>query len=455
MTFDTKSFLVSERLFLILLLTSMSGLFCAPSLLLAQGTGPSILSSNPPSGYIDPREDQNLSGTLSGINQISIIFSSPVRNAGGGDLTKNNFKLFFYRGGIRIENADAKTLTSPTVAMVTGTGAGPYSLTLSDRLPLKTFATIQPLNIVDTENHPLLPSNGPAQIEFAALPLDVNLDATVNGTDVDLLKRHFFSLENPSPGLHREDLVDFTRNGVISGEDFDRSKQLLSGVATYQIWTGASLGPSPRTFSCNGTASPVVSISAPSSGNVNQEINLEANATIDPSRVIIAYEWDFGDNSKAVGPNVSHAYFSAQTFPIRLTVTDNCGTRLSNTTSIVISNYSQPEVPPLSPPANPCDMALDFYVPDQAVVNQPFSFYLRISTQSPSTTIISSKGVTFSDGGSSTITPVPSVGFAVSRTFTRPGAYGVSGRVTRYSKDCTPSYRTFYPHNQYFQVLAE
>jgi len=110
----------------------------------AQDVSPRIVSSVPPSGYIDPREDQDaLTGELRGISTVEINFSEAVINVGGGSLTAGNFQINYYRDGAEITNADLQTGISPNVTLVSGSGSGPYAL---------RFFTATPARCVDTHS---------------------------------------------------------------------------------------------------------------------------------------------------------------------------------------------------------------------------------------------------------------------------------------------------------------
>ena len=62
---------------------------------------------------------------------------------------------------------------------------------------------------------------------------------------------------------------------------------------------------------------------------------IDASTDIDGS--IIEWSWDFGDSNASTEQNPSHAYASADTYTVELTVTDNDGATNSFTQSVVIS----------------------------------------------------------------------------------------------------------------------
>ena len=69
----------------------------------------------------------------------------------------------------------------------------------------------------------------------------------------------------------------------------------------------------------------------------------------DPDGTIVAWNWDFGDNSQnATTANPSHTYTAAGTYTVTLTVTDDGGATDSNSTTATITDPDQPpaNVPP-------------------------------------------------------------------------------------------------------------
>lgn len=115
----------------------------------------------------------------------------------------------------------------------------------------------------------------------------------------------------------------------------------------------------------HGTARATVYVSDPSSSNeppvadftftpaspyIGQEVVFSADESYDPSRMkprsIVLYSWDFGDGETAVGKTVSHAYTTAGTFTVRLTVSDDKGASGTTTDEIVVQNIVIPPPPP-------------------------------------------------------------------------------------------------------------
>ena len=89
---------------------------------------------------------------------------------------------------------------------------------------------------------------------------------------------------------------------------------------------------------------PVAVISGAPSGQVGDLLTFDGSASYDPDGSIVGYAWDFGDGSTGSGARVTHAYPSAGNFSIRLTVTDNGGTRVGAALPVQINAANRPPV---------------------------------------------------------------------------------------------------------------
>ncbi len=204
-----------------------------------------ILGSSPPSGYVDPLEDRDATtGVLLGTKDISITFSSPVTNVGGGILSLSNFERKYFRNSIEVSasSADLATAVSPTVTLVSGSGAGPYTLRFSPRLPLGAWTQVTAINVVDVNGNPL--SNTENKVVVALLPMDLTQNGAVLGDDINRWLAINDGTFSPAP-LTPQYFLDQKRNGVILGEDIARAIQLINGIGTFRVWSGFSIGPPP------------------------------------------------------------------------------------------------------------------------------------------------------------------------------------------------------------------
>lgn len=64
------------------------------------------------------------------------------------------------------------------------------------------------------------------------------------------------------------------------------------------------------------------------------DVAVDGSASADPDGTIASYAWDFGDGTTGTGATASHTYTRADTFTVRLTVTDDSGTTATTTRSV-------------------------------------------------------------------------------------------------------------------------
>jgi hypothetical protein len=83
---------------------------------------------------------------------------------------------------------------------------------------------------------------------------------------------------------------------------------------------------------------PVANAGGNRTANTGQSLSFSGAASSDADGTIVNYAWNFGDNQTASGSSVSHAWASAGTFNVTLTVTDNCGAQHSTGVQVVVSS---------------------------------------------------------------------------------------------------------------------
>ncbi len=137
---------------------------------------------------------------------------------------------------------------------------------------------------------------------------------------------------------------------------------------------------------------------------VGETVNFTSLSLNNPTSV----SWEFGDNSTAAGPNVSHAWDTPGTYRVTLTVANDAGTDdLSKTVTI--------SPPPPDPPVAAFTIA-DATVPVNAVVD-----FTDASTNAPASWLWD-----FDDGATSSAQSPP-------HAFSTPGTYEVTLTVTNVS----------------------
>jgi len=105
------------------------------------------------------------------------------------------------------------------------------------------------------------------------------------------------------------------------------SRFILVGLASLAL-TACGGGGDGGDGGTNTPPNAVISAS-PACGQASVPVNFSATGSADPDGSITTYSWNFGDNSSATGAQVTHAFASAGTFRVTLTVTDNRGAQAS------------------------------------------------------------------------------------------------------------------------------
>jgi PKD repeat protein len=101
---------------------------------------------------------------------------------------------------------------------------------------------------------------------------------------------------------------------------------------------------------------------APSPATAGQAVAFDASASAEPDGSIASYSWDFGDGATATGAKPAHIYAQADTYSVRLTVTDSGGWQRSSTSAVTVAPGDRPPVASFSfgPPAPVTGQAVAF-----------------------------------------------------------------------------------------------
>ncbi len=83
---------------------------------------------------------------------------------------------------------------------------------------------------------------------------------------------------------------------------------------------------------------PIANVHGPYSGNTNSNIPFSSSGSHDPDGTISTYTWDFGDGATSNTRNPAHAYTTAGTYNVTLTVTDNGGLSTEARTTATITD---------------------------------------------------------------------------------------------------------------------
>jgi PKD repeat protein len=127
-----------------------------------------------------------------------------------------------------------------------------------------------------------------------------------------------------------------TGSGEVVQHTF-RSAGTFSVTLTAIDSIGASNSTTQTVTIGQGTLPTAVILTSPTSPVVGQTINFNASTSRPaPGRTIRSYAWDFGDGTTGSGPTTTHAYDTAGTYTVLLTVTDDVGRVATATTSLTV-----------------------------------------------------------------------------------------------------------------------
>jgi PKD repeat protein len=140
----------------------------------------------------------------------------------------------------------------------------------------------------------------------------------------------------------------------------------VSASTTVTVAVGVGVLPSAQfTFS-------------PAAPGVNETVFFNAStSTPGPGHSIVSYRWTFGDGATGSGVTVSHAYATAGTYTVQLTVTDEAGQSVTSTGT---------QITPGNPPGPRADFT---FSPNPPQVGDVVVFDYRTSTTSQGQRIVS------------------------------------------------------------------
>ena len=154
---------------------------------------------------------------------------------------------------------------------------------------------------------------------------------------------------------------------------------------------------------------------SPAAPLVGQQVNFNAStSTAAAGRRLVAFDWDFGDGRTGSGITTTHAYTTAGSYIVVLTVTDDAG-RTSTTTQSITVGSGAPTADFTFLPSNPCSTATTPPV-------DPVNFDGSASSAAQGRTI-TTYSWSFGDGGGAG-------GVTTSHVYALPGTYTVRLTVT-------------------------
>jgi chitodextrinase len=120
-----------------------------------------------------------------------------------------------------------------------------------------------------------------------------------------------------------------------------------------------------------------------------------------------SYQWTLGDGTTASGPTVSHAYSTAQTYQVQLTVTDQWGQVATASLALTVAGSPGSGGGPNTGPASPTELALIVVIVVLALVAGAFGVLWARKPRTPSPTVPPGVGSSTAPGPSSPAHGVP------------------------------------------------
>ncbi len=198
-------------------------------------------------------------------------------------------------------------------------------------------------------------NTGTATRTLQVLPMNaaptVSITAPANNTSVAAGTNVAFSAtaSDPEDGALTGTSVRWTSSlgGALGTGLSVSSASLVQGTHTITVTATDSGGRSASasltltiTPGANNLA-PVARLTGPTSAQASVGLTFDGSSSSDPDGTIAGWRFDFGDGSPAVtGVNTAtHAFATAGTYTVTLTVTDNLGATGSTTLVVVISTF--------------------------------------------------------------------------------------------------------------------
>jgi hypothetical protein len=123
----------------------------------------------------------------------------------------------------------------PTVTAVSGSGTGPYNISLSAPIPPGQCTTLT-----------FAGASAGQKLQYQSLPGDVDLNGSVNTVDLLwLVQRLNDGAANQAANLARYNVDRSTGTSPVNTSDLLRLVQLLNGVNTTQVFNGATVAACP------------------------------------------------------------------------------------------------------------------------------------------------------------------------------------------------------------------
>ncbi len=154
---------------------------------------------------------------------------------------------------------------------------------------------------------------------------------------------------NGSVSVSFGDGINVTQvTGVNSLEveiQFDVANNASTGARTITVTTAGGTATFAGALTVDSNRAPTAKIAiSPSFGAKNTLFRFSGLASDDPDGELDSYKWEFGDDTKAHGPEETHTFASTGTFQVTLTVRDNDGATSTDVKNVEVRDGTAPTV---------------------------------------------------------------------------------------------------------------
>ncbi|MGV6859045.1 MAG: PKD domain-containing protein [bacterium] len=164
-------------------------------------------------------------------------------------------------------------------------------------------------------------------------PLEVSFDGTGSSDADGSISSYEWDFGDGSTANGSTALHTYTSDGTFTAILRVTDNLGLQNITTQDV----TVAPA------SGNQDPVATATAtPDTVEVNETVQFDASGSSDADGSIASYSWDFGDGNSASGVNPQHAYASAGTYTVELTVTDNEGATNVSDIEVVVTPAAGP-----------------------------------------------------------------------------------------------------------------
>ena len=185
---------------------------------------------------------------------------------------------------------------------------------------------------------------------------------------------------------------NFGDGSTASGASASHSFSIAGAYTVNMTLTDNSGSMSSTTLIISVDDRPPVAVISSTSTNplTGTSISFDGTSSSDPDGSVVSYAWSFGDGSTGSGPRTTHAFATAATYTVNLTITDNNGS--VGSTSLLLLIQDRPPIVTVLGSANTAftGILVSFnstgtYDPDGSVVSYSWNYGDGLTGSGPTT----------------------------------------------------------------------